>query len=92
MSRSTPTILSCFTYTLSISNEGSVYSTGNNSSEYGNDSEALFLPKMIPCMKNIQSIALGDEKSVCLDTDGNVYTLGSNFAGELGIGADPTKS
>ena len=40
----------------------------------------------IPSLRNIISVDLGWEHMICLDSDGIVYTTGSNQFGQLGIG------
>ena len=77
-----PTICCGSLYTLSLSNNGDVYSFGNASySQHGQDEETVFPPKVIPTLNNIKSIFVGVYHSACLDYDGNVFTFGRNNYG-----------
>ena len=83
MDRMVSTIVCSYTHNaICIDNDGNVFSFQD---EIG---EEKLLPTVIPSLKNIKSIALGDDLSVCLDYDGNVFTFGDNRKGQLGIGVD----
>ena len=47
-------------------------------------------PKCIPSPEPVIKVTLGNEHVMVLSTTGNVYTFGSNFSGELGIGGKTT--
>ena len=73
-------------YTLSISNDGMVYSFGfSNSGGHGHEN-LVRVPKAIPFLKNIVSLDCGSRHSACLDRNGCVFTFGSNESGQLGLG------
>ena len=75
--------------TMCISTEGNVHSFGKFVfGGHGFKDEQVFPPKAIPALKNIKSICCGNEHSICLDLNGNVFTFGSNEHGELGIKKD----
>ena len=89
--RSRSTIICARQHTLSLSENGNVFSFGNSTCGclgYEIQNPKLNgLPKSIPSLENIKSIAAG-EHCVCLDYCGNVYTFGDNEFGQLGIGLD----
>ena len=70
--------------TFCISGEGDVYSIGRHPSCY---SERFVIPTRIPSLKHITSIRCA-EHVVCLDIEGNVFTIGENSFGELGSGLE----
>ena len=72
-------------YTISISNDGFVYSFGKHSElGHGHLSNKVLLPKIIDSVMNVKSISCGSGHSVCLDTFGNVYSFGESQYGQLG--------
>ena len=75
--------------TICISCDGYVFSFGENSKRNNEQKEIVLevLPKQIPQLQNIISIACSDHV-MCLDMDGNVFTFGSNSCGQLGIGME----
>ena len=77
-------------YTMFISNDNTVYSLGKHTQgEPGQKEETdSYSLNIIPSLTNIQSIDCGVEHVICLDIDGNVFTLGSNVYGQLGICKD----
>ena len=83
--RSRSTIVNSESVTLSISSDGNVYGCYG---QHGHEEHDVFPLKMISSLKNINSIALGEAHSVCLDYDGNVYTFGDNRKGQLGVGVE----
>ena len=75
--------------TLSISESGDVYSLGNhNEGGHGYPEHWVFPHKVIPSLKQIVSMDIGDGHSIFLDIQGFVFTLGSNNYGQLGTGKD----
>ena len=75
-----------FGYTLCISEGGDVHSFGKHpKGGHGHSDDAVYQPSRIPSLKNIISICCGNEHTVCLDENGDVFTLGSNIFGQLGI-------
>ena len=87
------TIVCSYTYgngiTLSVSEEGDVYSLGTHHLHaHGHQEKLISIPTKIPCLKNIQSGHCGSRHTICLDSDGNVFTFGCNEQSQLGIGKD----
>ena len=84
MTRTVATIvcfdISVYAYTLSISEDGEVYYFGT-SRAFGSRS----LPKILPQYKNINSIACGDKHTLFLDIEGNIFSIGENYCGKLGL-------
>ena len=72
--------------TISISSEREVLSFGKAPlGGHGHPEVNIFPPKVIPTLKDIVSIACGEEHSLFLDSSGNVYTAGCNGNGQLGF-------
>ena len=82
--RSTPTLVSGLYATFSISDDGNLYNMGYR---FIQDHKEIVVcpPKVIPSLKNIISVATGESHVACVDIEGNVYTLGSNLWGQLGV-------
>ena len=72
-------------YTLCISECGGVYSMGESKEGAHGHETKVVSPRLIESLKNIHSISCGNGHSVCLDVQGNVFTFGSNYYGQLGI-------
>ena len=73
-------------FTICLSASGDVYSVGSNENRaHGHCERYVFPLRKITSLKDIKSIACGDQHTVCLTFDGIVYTFGSNDAGQLGI-------
>ena len=77
-------------FSLSISDNGKVYSMGR----FPRD---LFLPEseynynlseVATYLKNIKEIDCGLQHTMCLDTNGSVFSFGRNTYGQLGVGRD----
>ena len=82
-----PTLVCCLECSLSISNEGHVYSFGRHvKGGHGHQEELVKVPKKIPYLKQIQSIDCGLQHTICLDRKGNVFSFGSNQYRQLGLG------
>ena len=74
-------------YTVSIANDGRVYSFGKHlNGAHGHKEADVFPPKRINSLTNIQSVSCFQGHTMCLDYDGNVFIFGSNEGGSLGIG------
>ena len=86
-SRTTQTMCCGNTFTICISEDKNVYSFGmSDKGAHGHENELVFPPKMIPSLKNIESVVYGANHTVCLDNEGTVFTFGCNNSGQLGIG------
>ena len=74
-------------FTICISIDGNVYSFGKNEkSGHGHSTESIiFPPKQIKTVQNIKSIACGNNHTVFLDINGIVFSIGSNYNGQLGV-------
>ena len=73
-------------FTLSISSEGDVYSVGEHKNgAHGSKESLVFPPKRISSLQNIVSIDASANHSICLDSNGTVYTFGRNNFGQLGV-------
>ena len=92
--RSLSTILCGVGITMCLSDDRNVYSFGyTNYHIHGHEEMYVYTPKMLPSLKNIKSISVGDLfHTACLDYDGNIYTFGCNFFGQLGIGVNTSNS
>ena len=74
-------------YTICISDKGDVYSCGFSSyGAHGFPARQVVAPQQITSLKNIIGISCGKRHTACLDTNGNLFTFGSNLNGQLGIG------
>ena len=84
-SRIVSTIICCDQFTVSISNEGDLYSFGSDAGgAHGHKEQRINTPTKINLLKNITSVACGTQ-TICLDTEGNVFGIGSNYYGQLGL-------
>ena len=72
--------------TLSISNHKEVYSMGRTNYGENGHEENITIPTIISRLQNIKSISCGRSHSMCLDSDGNVFTFGYNQDGQTGTG------
>lgn len=75
-----------YSFTLCISREGNVYSFGTHEAAHGQQEGWVEVPTIIPTLKNIQAVRCLSDHTVCLDYDGEVFTMGCNRFGQLGIG------
>ncbi len=76
-------------HTLALSNDGHIYSFGNN--RYGQlglgDYDNRNIPTLVPkAPNNIIQIVAGTSHSLCLTNDGYIYSFGKNNEGQLGLG------
>ena len=72
-------------FSLCISIEGDVYTVGKGSHGSNGFEEVVVTPKPIPGLQNIIAIASGENHSIFLNNIGDVFTLGYNNYGQLGI-------
>ena len=80
-----------FTYSLAIGSDGNIYSWGNNTyGQLGNGTNdnnftpsKVSLPTWAP---KFTQISAGNGHSLALDSDGNLYSWGVNYFGQLGTG------
>ena len=78
-------------YSLAVDNEGNIWSWGYNSDgqlgngESGYDKDIL-IPTKITNETKYQQISAGNEHSLALDNEGNIWSWGSNSEGQLGNG------
>ena len=84
-------------HTLFLDSEGNVFSVGyNNELDLGHDTNQNGLghfdylqitPSFIPNLPpNIENFVCGYEQNLFLDSEGNVFSVGYNYYGELGLG------
>ena len=72
-------------HTKCISNDNEVYAFGAFGKTKSEMPERESIPKVIPSLHNITALDIGSDHSMFLDSDGNVFTLGCNTYGQLGI-------
>lgn len=78
-------------FSLALKSDGTVWSWGDNSiGQLGNPQlySQQPVPKKIEGIDSVVAIAAGGTHSLALKSDGTVWTWGSNFNGELGIGSN----
>jgi alpha-tubulin suppressor-like RCC1 family protein len=78
-------------HSLLLTNNGHVYSFGDNALGQlgiGNDNDNANIPTLIPELNRIVSVSAGSNFSLILNEYGQVYSVGSNAYGQLGIGTD----
>ena len=74
---------------LAVGSDGSVYGWGRNASgQLGNGGSAFVVPVPVkvslPGGVAATQVAVGEDASLAIGADGNVYSWGNNFAGQLG--------
>ena len=70
----------CCGFTFTISHNGEVFSFGTNKQS------AVYHKRVkIKSLQNIHSLDCGGAHTICLDNEGNVYSFGLNYKGELGV-------
>lgn len=78
-------------HSLALMNDGTVWAWGyNHEGQLGNGSwgNCDFWPQPVYGLTGVRDIAAGRSHSVALKSDGTVWTWGTNYSGELGIGED----
>ena len=71
-------------HTITLSNEGTLYSFGRN--HLGQFGHCNVLPTPIPNLPKIKQISCGDNFTVCVDYEGFIWSFGENNWGQLGTG------
>ena len=75
--------------TLSISENGDVYSFGKHrTNAHGHSKELIPVPKRISSLCYITVISTCGFHTACVNNNGDVFTFGCNTFGQLGIGKD----
>ena len=80
-----------YTYSLAIGSDGNIYSWGNNSvGQLGNGTQDnSFTPRKVSLptwFPKFTQVSAGNSHSLALDSDGNLYSWGVNYFGQLGNG------
>ena len=77
-------------HSLFQNNKGEIFSCGNNQAGQcglGHYNYPQITPSLIPnTPSNIVHFVCGDDQNLFLDSEGNVYSVGYNFFGALGLG------
>lgn len=77
-------------HTICLSDDGRVFTMGNNLEgqlgflNKGNSLRITKCPCQIETLPPVKRIACGKDFSVCLDTNGNIWTFGNDVKGQLG--------
>jgi len=79
-----------YQHTLLLTSKGQVYSFGNNNKgQLGLNDEnikTINIPTLIEDIPEIQRIECGNNHSMCIDINDNLWVFGDNFFGQLGLG------
>ena len=79
-----------YMHSLFQNNKGEIFACGDNrygQCGLGHFNDAQITPILIPnAPLNIVQFVCGNHQSLFLDSEGNVYSLGENYFGELGLG------
>ena len=79
-----------YNYSLFQNNKGEIFSCGNNHSGHcglGHFDNPQITPSLIPnASSNIVQFVCGGHQSLFLDSEGNVFSVGDNTFGQLGLG------
>ncbi|MEG6591327.1 fibronectin type III domain-containing protein [Paenibacillus barengoltzii] len=76
-------------FSLALKSDGTVWSWGENTiGQLGNSQLAAqqSVPKKIENLNSVVAISAGHTHALALKSDGTVWSWGSNFSGELGLG------
>jgi alpha-tubulin suppressor-like RCC1 family protein len=76
-------------HSLALDGNGNVYAWGNNDEDQlgvNINTRNTVTPDQVNLLSNIVAIAAGQDHSLALDGNGNVYAWGKNYQGQLGIG------
>ena len=79
-------------HAIALKNTGEVYASGSNLyGELGRNAETVRRTKefiKVPILENIVMVGAGNNHSMALDSNGNVWTWGSNIYKELGLNSE----
>ena len=79
-------------HVIALKNTGEVYASGSNLyGELGRNAETVRRTKefiKVPILENIVMVGAGNNHSMALDSNGNVWTWGSNIYKELGLNSE----
>lgn len=84
------------TYSLALSSDGDLYAWGSN--QYGQLGNGTYIDSNVPVRVQapagviFTAISAGRTMALALDSDGNAYSWGSNYSGELGDGTNIARS
>ena len=74
-------------HTITLSDDGTVYSFGRNSGELGlGHTNEISLPTRNPNLPQINVVSCGFNFTVCVDYEGFIWSFGYNSSGQLGTG------
>lgn len=83
---------SCFSHTLFIKTDKSLWGYGLNDVGLLGDTNEDNIESPVKIANNVKKVQSGLYHSVFLKTDGSVWTLGANFEGQLGVEKSISKS
>lgn len=76
-------------HTITLSDDGTAYSFGSNhygQLGLGDNIERCYEPSTIPTLPKIEMVSCGALFTVCVDTEGFLWSFGFNVRGQLGTG------
>ena len=83
------TCCSGFNHTVTVSDNGKVYSFGlNRSGQLGLSKQAdnISVPRHISSLPKIKMVSCGYYFTICVDYEGYMWSFGNNMGGQLGTG------